>query len=55
MNDIKFLLEELFTKHATLGKMPTTLQDYEGLYSNKEYETILREVMLGVGLLNKQE
>ena len=47
----EFLLKELFTNHTKVGKLPSTIEEYEGLYSQKEYEVILKGVLYASGLI----
>ncbi len=49
MTHINFLVNEIFTSSTREGKVPQTLADFDQLYSNKEYEIILRELLTGLG------
>ena len=55
MLDNKFLLEELFTKHTKYGKLPSSYEEFLTCYSQREYETILQEVLFASGLLEEGE
>ena len=47
---MNFLLKELFTTLTREGKLPLTVEEYENMYSQKEYEVILKEIMLSLGM-----
>ena len=51
----KFLLKELFTTLTREGKLPLTVEEYDNMYSQKEYEIILKEVMLSLGMFEDTE
>ena len=53
MDDIKFLLKELFTTTTREGKLPTTIEDYEVRYSQKEYEAILLQVLQSLDMIKE--
>ena len=51
----KFLLKELFTNHTKVGKLPSTMEEYEVFYSQKEYEVILKGILYASGLMEEGE
>ena len=51
----EFLLKELFTNHTKVGRLPSTIEEYEGLYSQREYEVILKDILYASGLLEEGE
>lgn len=54
MNDIKFLLKELFTTHTREGELPLTVEDYEMCYSQREYEAILLQVLQSLDIVEEK-
>lgn len=54
MNEIKFLLKELFTTHTREGTLPLTVEDYEVRYSQREYEDILLQVLQSLDIIEEK-
>jgi len=52
---MNFLLKELFTTLTREGKLPLIVEEYDNMYSQKEYEVILKEVMISLGMFEDME
>ena len=52
---IEYLVKELFTLNTTHGIMPTTEQEFNEMFSNKEYEVLLRELLIGINIIKEED
>ena len=54
MNHIQFLISKTFTERTKFAKLPSTTKEFDQMFSNKEYEVVLKDILLGVGLLDEE-
>jgi len=54
MSNIEFLVKQIFTERTKFAKLPSTTEEFDQMFSNKEYEVVLKDILLGVGLLDEE-
>lgn len=53
--DLKFLVQKCFEENTKYGQMPETIQEFNQMFSNKEYERVLKDFMIGLCILDEDE
>ena len=52
---ISFLIQKCFEENTLYGKMPETVEDFDQMFNRKEYERVLKDILLGLNLLEIDE
>lgn len=53
MTHLEFLVQELFKEHTKYEKVPSTEEEFLQHFSNKDYEKVLKGILIGANIIKK--